>query len=219
MIKVDQDLGKCFIMSKQEDMNLIHNSPKEYFRRLIQDGMEKRGIEAEFVVKEYLAFLLEYYVDVRNLFVEKEGTNKKSLQTLAEMFLKANNTSNRFLRKNMLKKTAETSLYISGFFGESLSRKTVDIDYYIHMGSSAYAILADNIKESEISDVYVECAERFLSFMEVLSYISDRSFINSNENILNIYECYLRTGSDLAYEKLIEKGILVSSYKSHQHKN
>ena len=205
-------------MRKSQNKGLIHGSAKEYFKELVQDGMEKRGIEAEFVVKEYLAFLLEYYVDARNLFVEKEGTRERSLQTLAEMFLKANNTSDKSVRKNMLKQIAETSLYISGFFGESLSKKTVDIDYYVDMGSNAYAILADS-ENSIFSDIYIECAERFLSFMEVLSYISDHSFMKNNENLLNIYEHYLRTGSELAQEKLLKKGILVSSNESTQHKN
>ena len=206
-------------MVKSQKKGLIQDSAKEYFRELVQDGMKKRGVEAEFVVKEYLAFLLEYYLDVRNLFVKKEGTSERSLQTLAEMFLKANSTPNKSVRKNMLKQTAETSLYISGFFGESLNRKTVDIDYYVDMGSNAYAILADN-ENSIFSYIYIECAEKFLSFMEVLSYISDHSFMKNNENILNIYEHYLRTGSELAQEKLLKKGILVSSHESStQRKN
>ena len=201
-------------MSNSSIKNLDYDSTRKYFQNLIQEGMENRGIETEFVVKTYLASLLERYIDVRNLFIEEE-TGKMSSQTLAEMFLKANNTSDKSLRKDMLKRAAETSLYISGFFAESLNKKIIDIDYYIHMGGCAYSALADIIgNSSDVSNVYVECAERFLSFVEVLSYIKERSFINNDENILSIYEHYLRTGSELAHKKLLKKGVLVpSTYK------
>ena len=200
-------------MGKQAIVNLSPKSTGEYFQKLVQDGMKDKGIEANFIVKKYLASLLERYIDVRNLFVEEENTGKMSSQTLAEMFLQAHNTSNKFLREDMLRRTAETSLYISGFFGDSFNKKIVGIEYYIYMGGNAYSILADIIEESVISDVYVECAERFLNFVEVLSFISDRSFVNGNENILSLYERYLQTGSTLARKKLFEKGILTSPHK------
>ena len=45
-------------------------------------------------------------------------------------------------RVRQLKDVGDTSLYVSGFFADSLQRKLVDVDYYIQMGGAAYGELA-----------------------------------------------------------------------------
>src|SRR6185312_6502231 len=105
-------------------------SPREYFFEMVDNGLSKRNVKAVPAVQTYLVSLLEHYLDARNLFEEPagEGENKKP-ETLAEMFLLAAN-SDRVGKVDLLKKLGDRSLYISGFFGDSLERKIVDIDYY-----------------------------------------------------------------------------------------
>src|SRR4029453_2654208 len=44
-------------------------------------------------------------------------------------------------RVRTLKHVGDTSLYVAGFFAESLNRSLVDVDYYVSVGQSAYAQL------------------------------------------------------------------------------
>ena len=186
-------------------------SPKEYFEEKIEEGLSKKNLKTYPAVQSYLVHLLEYYLDARNLFETNSETAQKSQPTtLAETFLIAN-SSEPHVRVEMLKKLGDKSLYISGFFGESLSRKVVDIEYYAGMGGAAYRSLADVVREDTLSLVYRVMSNQFLDFVEVLTYISQQSMITSDESILRLYDRYLRTGSQLARDKLIEMGVVTVS--------
>ena len=115
----------------------------------------------------------------------------------------------------MLKKLGETSLYISGFFGDSLQRKLVDLDYYVNMGGTAYAALSGCVSENPSSKVFKEISEKFVMFVDVLGYISGKATGGSNQSILRLYEKYMRTGSELARDQILEKGLALpgATYK------
>ncbi len=183
-------------------------SPKEFFAEMVDQGLSKRKIKTHPSAKSYLVQILEHYLDARNLFeTEVSETNGRKYDTLAEQFLLANQSpANEKL--GMLKKLGDKSLYISGFFGDSLSRKVVDIDYYANMGGAAYASLADCVQEDTAAAVYRIFSVQFLDFVEVLTYISNASMIQTDQSILRLYDRYLRTGSISAQEKLAEMGIL-----------
>ncbi len=174
-------------------------SPKEYFGELITDAIAKRNIETQPAVKSYLVNLLEYYVPATNL-------NDQS-QTLAEMYLTASQLEH-FEKIEKLKKLADKSLYISGFFGDSLNRKIIDVDYYVEMGETAYAALAATVREDLKAQVFKTFAVQFSDFVDVLTVVSQQSLIQGDESVLRLYEKYLRTGSELAKEKLIEIGVV-----------
>ncbi len=164
--------------------------------------MSKRNIKSPPAVRDYLVSLLEYYLDARNLYAQPD--------TLAETFLIASN-ANPIERVDLLKKLGDKSLYISGFFGDSLSRKLVDIDYYAGMGGAAYASLAETVREDTTAQVYRIFSQRFFDFVDVLTYISQQSAMQTDQGILRLYDRYMRTGSELAKEKLIEAGVLTLS--------
>jgi len=108
----------------------------------------------------------------------------------------------------LLKKLADKSLYMSGFFAESFQRKIIDVDYYAEIGGSAYYQLSSVTKEDTMAKVYSVFSSRFVDFMDVLTLISQNSLVQSNQSVLRLYDQYLRTGSELAREKLIEMGVL-----------
>jgi hypothetical protein len=63
-------------------------------------------------------------------------------------------------------------------------------------------------REDRLAKVFKTFSQQFLEFVDVLKYISHRSFVQTDQNILRLYERYLRTGSDLDREKLQEMGVL-----------
>src|SRR5690606_27621317 len=143
-------------------------TPRQYFSEVVEAGFVKRNIKESPAVQGYLVGLLEHYLDARNLFSQPD--------TLAETFLIASN-SQPAERAELLKKLGDKSLYISGFFGDSLSRKLVDLDYYAGMGGAAYASLADCVREDEAAQVFRVFSSRFVEFVDVLTYISHETFV------------------------------------------
>jgi hypothetical protein len=182
-------------------------SSREFFNQIVADAFERRRVKTLPLVKNYLVELLESYIPTENLFDETDSSGRRIRQTLAETFLKAQN-SDTLVRIELLKKLGDRSLYISGFFGDSLQRKLVDVDYYADMGCMAYGALADSAREDTSARLYREFSRRFLEFVDVLTDISTRSKLSDEENIMRLYELYARTGSDVARERLIEKGLI-----------
>jgi hypothetical protein len=176
----------------------LMTSSREFFSELVEQAFTKRKIIAQPLVSVYLVELLDQYMLSSN--IQLQGT-------FAEMLLRAQN-SERKLRHELLKKLGDTSLYISGFFGDSLKRKIVDIDYYASMGGMAYGSLSKEIEDSHRAVVFGHFGERFLDYVEVLTYISQSSGVQSNQDLLRIYDRYVLTGSPMAKEQLVEKGLL-----------
>lgn len=184
-------------------------SPEGYFKELVQKGLTQRKIQTPPLVESYLVKLLHHYLDARNLFDPEYATEsgQKNPQTLAETYLIAQ-SAEASVKMELLRKLGDRTLYISGFFGDSLQRKIVDIDYYAEIGGAAYASLAHCTREDTMAKVYSIFSSRFLDFVDVLTYISHHSFVKSDESILRLYDRYMRTGSELAREKLEEMGVV-----------
>lgn len=184
----------------------IIQSGTEFFSQLVTSSVEARGLNVSQFIIDYLTKTLTHYVDARNLHEpEYTESGKRNPQTLAEIWLTAQN-SEPSTQKELLKKLGDRTLYISGFFSESLNRSLVDIDYYHSMGASAYRVLALN-SSSNLNSIFSEMSDRFLDFVEVFAVISQDAFVRTDKGILRLYETYLRTGSNLAKEKLQALGV------------
>jgi hypothetical protein len=178
--------------------NKIVVGSQEFFREAVVDALTQTKVKATPLAEHYLVQLLEHFM----------ATERLHQETLAEMFLKAVNSEKAAEKVDLLKKLGDSSLYISGFFGDSLNRKLVDLDYYVDMGGNAYGTLAVHVRENSFRQVYSELGSRFVQFVDVLTYISTKTLMQTNEDLLRLYDRYLRTGSDLAKEHLLEKGLL-----------
>ncbi len=194
----------------KQEISLLTSS-KEYFGQVLDDAFYARKIKTEHHVKGYLIELMEYYLNTQNLFEKDqvdETTGKRKPNTLAELYLTAANADSH-QKIELLKKLGDKSLYISGFFGDSLQRKIVDIDYYVTMGGSAYETLSKTVdRKDPLRDVFSTISKQFMEFVEALTYISQNSMVSNNQSLLRLYDRYLQTGSTLAKEKLLEMGIV-----------
>lgn len=182
-------------------------SPSEYFHTVVNEACEERGLKTFPMAKGYVADLLQFYVPAANLFDEIDSSGRLTRATLAETFLRAQN-ADIAVRTELLKKLADRSLYISGFFSDSLQRKLIDVDYYIDMGGMAYGALASSVREDTSAKVYGELAHRFFDFVEILMHISSHSSLQNEENLMRLFEIYTKTGSEVAREKLMERGLI-----------
>lgn len=188
-------------------------SPKDFFSEVVREAFDQRKVSTFPMARDYLVGVLQFFIDSNNLFPQSSESEVARPQTLAEMFLMANSSESPSVRMDLLKRLGDSALYISGFFGDSLSKKIVDVDYYADMGGMAYSALASSSREDMVRSVYKEFSGRFLEFADVLTHISQKVLVQSDENLLRLYDRYLKTGSKVALEHLLEKGIVPNEDK------
>lgn len=192
--------------------------PAEFFKERISEAKERQHFNTSEIAEFYLVELLARFMLSSNLFEPHTNENGQGHShghsqedPLAILLLKAQSKDVEVSEKiKLLKKLGDTSLYISGFFGDSLNRKIIDLDYYREMGSIAYRSLSGTIKDDSFQKLYQELHEKFSGFVDVLTEISQQGFIQSNQNLLKLYDLYQRTGSEIAKKQLEEKGLPIT---------
>ena len=173
--------------------------PSEFFDTLVRESLAKTGVSVSLPVKNYLCDLLQFYIFSDHLFSELNASGKKQVKTLAELYLHSQHSS--VSSKSNLKKMGDTSLYISGFFRESLKKKLVSVDYYINMGQQAYRSLSD----FQNGDLFEELSLRFSDLVIVLFQIRKKN--STNNDLLSLLDQYMETGSTQTAQDLISQGI------------
>lgn|SRR5436190_7487507 len=115
-------------------------------------------------------------------------------------------------RRRQLRHIGDTSLYVSGFWSDSLEGRAVDVDYYIEMGGSAYGELARGTWRASadpLGDVFGELAGNFVRFVGALALISRRvATPTSDRDILRLYRQWQRTKSVNAAARLAALGVV-----------
>ncbi|MFQ5586720.1 MAG: hypothetical protein ACE5GF_07860, partial [Thermodesulfobacteriota bacterium] len=165
-------------------------------------AIKHQHVTTDKMVSFYLVNLLVKCIDAEEFHSNEEPLaivfNRATQSSLAEQSI-------------IFRRIGDLSLYLSGFFAESLSRKLVDVDYYITIGKASYGNLANldagKRGQAPLSEVYRELAQRFLTFTDILTEVSEKCRLTSNENILRLYERWLKTRSDLVARMLREIGI------------
>jgi hypothetical protein len=167
--------------------------------------MKKRRIPTERQSSEYLVDLMVRYMETENLFLKDESGRLKD-NVLAELYSEYLN-GNPEQKKVVLRRLGDISLLVSGFFPDSLNRKLIDIDYYFGMGGTAYWQLSRMQLTAVTRELFAELSRKFRSFADILGELSERAGLQSNTDILRIYEKWLLTGSDRLKTLLSEQGI------------
>ena len=107
-----------------------------------------------------------------------------------------------------LRRLGDICLLITGIFPDSLRRKLVDLDYYFGMGGSAYAQLSRSQASAFGRDLFGELATKFVPFSNVLGEITEKSGLQSDSDLLRLYERWLLTGSGRLKSLLSKHGIV-----------
>jgi hypothetical protein len=185
---------------------LVHpQTPAEYFKELIDKALERQESAVSELSQFYLVHLLETFVRPDGPFAELGvGEDPRLAELLCHALM-----SQGQRRRSLLKATGDVSLFVSGFFADSLDSKSVDSDYYVRMGGFAYGRLADLSRHRDAVAVFAELSENFVHFVDVLNEVSEASAITDNASLLRLYEKWLRTGSRRSEILLKEKGVLL----------
>ena len=190
-------------------------SVQEYFKELLTGAMANQQTPLAQVTEFYLVELLSRFIDAEKLFAK---TTDGSLEEEPLAFiLQRALEGEREQRVQALRRLGDNSLYVAGFFGDSLSRRLVDVDYYIQMGGAAYGTLA-NINREHLSGgmfvgLYEELCQKFSSIVDLFAEISERVAVSTNRGVVRLYERWVRTGSDRLSKLLAEQGVIPAMLK------
>ena len=185
-----------------------NESPTEYFRELVESAMQNQHVAARELTSFYVVNLLAAFVHF------ERSPAAGSDEALGVLLVKALQSGGSAQRSG-LRKVGDVSLFVSGFFSDSLRRGLVEVDYYIQFGERAYGSLAR--RDAALGDMFDELSDKFTAFVDVLAEVSERTALTSNADLLRLYEKWLRTGSRrsgdiLATRLLVPKSSVASSF-------
>jgi len=184
-------------------------SLQEFFRDSISQALRRQAVEVE----DHTAY---YVVNLLTLFSRSEALYERTasgvgLKPLALMLADAAESNSPRERDFVLQRLGDVSLFIAGFFADSLVRKPVDMDYYVRMGGSAYGSLCESVRGTlrgeAFGSVFAELSGKFQNVVDVLNDVRDEARTRKDQDVLRLYETWMRTGSERAGRLLRELGI------------
>jgi hypothetical protein len=179
------------------DVRFQGESAVEYFKQLVHDALANQRLAARELTTYYVVQLLAGFL---------QRPAAESDEPLAFQLARAFERGGAE-RRTSLKHIGDVSLFISGFFADSFSRKPVDVDYYIAIGGVAYGALSRRDTDA-LSPVFSDLADNFVGFVDVLAEVSERSSCSSNVDLLRLYDRWLKTGSVRSGHLLVERGVV-----------
>lgn len=184
--------------------NLSPN-PTLFFHEKIIDAQAQQNIKLTENVEFYLVNLLCEAIRVQDDSAQENGCLALILKKALE--------SPHNEKVSLYKRLADTALYFSGFYQEYFNNKSFDIKYYINMGGSAYAELANLMRgkatfNATMSQIYKEMSDSFVISMDILLHVSEKTFTASPpRHLLSIYDAWLQTSSAKLEKDLYALGI------------
>ena len=175
-------------------------SAVEYFKELVDGALTHQGLATQ----ELTAF---YVVQLLTSFLQRPASGDADDQMPLAVRLAQALDSGGVRQRDSLRQIGDVSLFVSGFFSDSLHRKLVDVDYYVSIGGCAYNALS-RVETDTFSSVFAELGEKFVGFVDVLSEVSERTSCASNADLLRLYERWLKTGSRRSGQLLVERGVV-----------
>ncbi len=193
-------------MSTDRKLTLVVQ-PQDYFRELVCEAMNKQKVAAAPETEFYLVNLLNQFMMADRLYPRDSEGNRRE-EPLALMLKEALDSREVEAQRALFRQVGDVSLYLAGFFQDSLSRKVVDVDYYIGMGGVAYQHVAARVGDAPLQSLYGELSHKFSCFVDVLAEVGEKTQPKGEQDILRLYDLWLRTKSDRAAKKLQEAGIV-----------
>ena len=177
-------------------------SSLEFFKEQVEAACERQRVHPQPLTSYYVVSLLSQFTHVG---ASAAGNAMGAGEPLGVKLLRALDRGGSSQRLG-LKQVGDASLFISGFFSDSLKRRLVDVDYYVSLGGYAYRSLGTG--DDTLSPIFAELSEKFAAFVDVLSEVSARTQLTNDADLLRLYEKWLRTGSRRNGDLLAERGIV-----------
>jgi hypothetical protein len=178
-----------------------------FFHELVRTAMTTQHVESSETTEFYLVHLLETFARP----TEADLLDRPlGLDYLEAVQLPASQ------RYGKLKRVADTALFVTGVFVDSLDRSLVGPDYYATLGRNAYARLSAQPSRTGLAELFGELAGRFPDFVRVLTEISAQEFFRTDQDTLRLYKRWLHTRGEREADLLVRRGIIPFAPSSQQ---
>lgn len=175
----------------------------EVIRCELKNALRKERIAASEEAEFYLVNLLGDYHLMGNV-----PTLDDESRPLGCMFMEALAMA-QAEKAARLKRIADGTLIVLGFYEDSIRRSIVDASYYRSIGGSAYDALADSaVSDALFVEIYAELAAKFSGIVAALSRMApwNRS-VSSDAQLVSIYRRWLASGDEKLKRLLEREGI------------
>lgn len=183
---------------------------RDYFRTSIDEVIVEQGVELDPHATHYVVNMMTLFARSEE-FYDDDGESF-GIKPLAIMLADAADAPSQEHRNQTLQRIGDVTLFIAGFFAESLANKAVDVDYYIYMGENAYGSLSEEVRGTfrgnAFADVYRELARKFQLLIDVLNEVRAAGCSDSDVDVLRAYEVWRKTGSRRAEKLLRQHGVV-----------
>jgi hypothetical protein len=195
----------------------LANSVGSFFHEVVGEAVRTQQVEATEEATSYLVGLLS---DFARPNAERDDTFDRPLAFLLDEALRTTGAQ-RFQR---LRALGDGVLYITGFFGDHIETRGVDVGYVTSVGATAYRGVASMLgrspantadatsKRSDAEDnVFTELSQKFDRFVDVLTTVADATLAQQargERGIVMLYERWLRSGSTTLAKELGARGLV-----------
>lgn len=164
-------------MTKDKKL-VLENSLQVFFFDHLQEFNKKSLNPLSQETIYYSSIVMDNFGDSSKLF---EQVDNRSREKILGIKLMESSQFPKEKQKTILKDIAETSLFICGYFSDSLNKKIVDVRYYEELGRIAYSRL--NSFTPEFYDVpafYKKMATHFSDVTLLMSLVSKKYSADSD---------------------------------------
>ena len=173
-----------------------HADVRGYFRERLLTALGQHSVKPSAETEFYLVNLLaDYAVRPHDAMFGR---------TLFDMYAEASE-ANGADRVRKFRDLGDNALYVCGFFSDHLQHRGVSRSYAITMGERGSSV-AGAITPS-FADVYVELAERFESYVQVLDGVREEAALRTPQDIVRVYERWQKTKSPILAAQLERAGL------------
>lgn len=186
---------------------VVHSSSRALFADLVRRATDEQAARLSPMAVTYLVELLEARVRAPG----PESGERWECDTLAEALLAAR-LEQGTTRARRLRAVGDRTLFVAGFFGDSLRRRGPGEGYYCQIGCAAYDSLSRCLGrgyEQAWSALFHELSQHFQSLVELLGDVGDRTRPDGVDVVLRLYELYLASGSERDRRRLLRRGVPV----------
>lgn len=199
----------------------MHNSPdavtistttslKDFFRTELANVVDEHQVDVSEDTLWYLTHLLYNYRRADQFF--DYHADGGTLTPLTEYYRQAVEATSAKERRLHLQRLGDVSIFVSSLFSGALEKKTVNVEYYISMGETAYGFLADTAGNSSrdraLAEIFTDLSQRFCALVTAMADIAGQS--RTDESLLTQVLAWEQTQCPKLARRLESRGVVLS---------
>ncbi len=190
---------------------LMETSLAIYFRQRLNRFAQQLDAPPREDTCWYIGTLLERFSRSDRLFAyTEEGMDLRPLALLYGDALEAPDERSRCL---ILQQLGDMALFLGALFPDRFTHRGIQQDYVVGMGGRAYDYLAGNARAGR--HIFEELAGMFAELLALIARACSRQ-TGGNEDVIALYERWVRSGDPALAARLRRLGVVVSD-ASHCH--